>query len=130
MAQVVYIAGPYSGKFFHDYRAYEEIDRNIAQAREAAAKLASAQVRYFCPHLHSAHFEVIAPDVPTSFWYDLDNHFLKFACTGILLLPGWWESRGSKAEKKLAEELRLPVFYDVEEAIQWAQAPVATAKAS
>jgi len=116
----VYIAGPYMGTAkTHDHHSYSEIDRNIAQARDALATLARAGVGAFCPHTHSAHFEVITPEVPPAYWYELDIHFLE-ACDAILMLPRWNESKGAILEKGIAEELGLPVLYDLEEAIQWA----------
>lgn len=117
--KVIYIAGPYTG-VFHDHRSYSEIDRNISAARDASILLANAGVPYFCPHMHSAHYELITPAVPAAFWYKLDIHFLE-ACDGILMLPGWYDSRGSKEEKRLMEEWGRPVFFEAEDAIAWAR---------
>lgn len=116
----VYIAGPYMGTaLHHDHRSYSEIDRNIAQARDALASLAQAGVGAFCPHTHSAHFESIVPDVPPSYWYELDIYFLQH-CDAILMLPRWEESTGARKEKGIAEAMLMPVFYTLEEAIEWA----------
>lgn len=109
----VYIAGPYMGKS-HDYRSYFEIERHITDSLEAARELAELGYGFFCPHAHSAHFEVIAPSVLPEYWYKLDNHFLE-VCDAILMLPGWISSTGAWAEKALAEHLGLPVFYSVKE---------------
>jgi hypothetical protein len=89
--KLVYIAGPYRG---HDYL---DIDRNIAAAREAAAWLATFNIGFFCPHLHSAHFEVITPDVAPEFWLDLDIKLMRM-CDAMYLLPGWEHSSGACAE--------------------------------
>lgn len=119
--RVVYIAGPYTGKH-HDHRSFFEIDRNIMWATEAAAELAKRRIPFFCPHSHSAHFEVITPDVPSDYWYKLDLFFLE-ACHAILMLPGWDHSTGARQEKKLAEEWGFRVFYhpiDLHELEAWA----------
>ncbi len=110
----VYVAGPYmdSGKL-HDFRGYHEIDRNISRAREAAAFLANNGIPYFCPHLNSAHFEVIAPDVKPEYWYQMDIELLKPA-SAVLLLEGWEKSSGTLKEIATAHELRIPVFYSDE----------------
>lgn len=108
---LVYIAGPYTGKNYH------EVDLNIAQAREAAAQLAEAGIGFFCPHMNSAHFEVITPSVQPEYWYELDNYFLK-TCSAVLMLPGWWHSKGSRAEHALAEQLKKSIFYSVEDVIK------------
>ena len=107
----VYIAGPYmdSGKF-HDHRGYHEIDVNISRAREAAVFLASNRVPYFCPHLNSCHFEVIAPTVPSEFWYEMDLQLLRPAAA-VLLLDGWGSSHGTRREIDLAEDLDIPIFF-------------------
>ncbi len=106
----VYIAGPYMGTHTHDHHSYFAISQNIANAHEASLQLARAGYGFFCPHTHSAHNEVIAPDLPPTYWYELDMHFLR-ACDVMLVLPG--ESRGVKQEIALAEQLGIPVFYDM-----------------
>jgi hypothetical protein len=117
---VVFISGPYMGNVRnYDHTNYFNIDRNINRAAEAAAGLAREGITFFCPHLHSAHFEVITPDVLPAFWYDLDLHFLR-ACNAILLLPGWQESKGCKVELEEANLQHFPVFYTVEEVVDWA----------
>lgn len=114
----VYIAGPYRGKT-HDFRSYFEINRNIVQAEEAFAALAQAGIGAFCPHTHSAHFEIKAPDAPPEYWYELDVHFLD-ACDAILMLDRWEESTGSKKEREYMLLRNKPVLYSVDEALDWA----------
>jgi hypothetical protein len=107
---VVYLAGPYTGPT-HDHRSYLAIERHIMQAREAAAWCVQQGYGFFCPHLHSAHFECITPDAPPEYWYALDLRFLP-VCDAVLLLPGWEQSQGALREKAEAERLGLPVFTD------------------
>lgn len=103
----VYIAGPYRAKGGgHDATVYLEIDRNIAKAREAAAFLAQNLVPFFCPHLNSCHFEVIAPNTPPQYWYDLDMEILEHA-SAIWLIDGWENSGGALAERDRANELGI-----------------------
>ena len=99
----VYIAGAYTAA---DYLGVED---NIAAARRVAAQLASKGIGFFCPHMNSAHFEAITPDVPPDFWYELDLRFLD-ACDALLLIEGWEDSKGSRAEKEHAEKRGMPVF--------------------
>lgn len=114
---IVYIAGPYGGKT-HDYRSYGQIDTNINTARMAAAQLAQAGIKFFCPHTHSAHFEVITPNTPAEYWYDLDMHFLD-ACDTILMLPGSANSRGACMELDHARAKGMQVFYNIESLIDY-----------
>lgn len=112
----IYIAGRYTGHT-HDYRSYFEIHRHITDALEAARQLAYLGYGFFCPHAHSAHFEVIAPEVKPTYWYELDNKFLA-ACDAILMLPDWEKSKGAVAERELAISLGMPVFYDLQEMVE------------
>ena len=111
----VYIAGPYSGP------EYLTIDRHISNARQAAAWCAEHDIGYFCPHLNSAHFDAIVPDVPVGWWYDMDLHFLA-ACEAILVLPGWRESNGTLVELGVAKSLAMPVFrwpVEIDRIFEW-----------
>lgn len=96
MTNLLYLAGPYMGDT-HDHRSYCQIDAHINEAQKAAAWCATNGIHFFAPHLHSAHFEVITPDVPAAFWYALDLRFLPL-CDGMLLLPRWYESSGALKE--------------------------------
>lgn len=103
--KICYIAGPYGDK-----GGYLAIDRNIAQAREAAADLAAAGIGYLCPHMNSAHMEAIVPDVPVDFWYELDIQLMS-VCSAVLVLEGWLDSSGTQREMKYATERGMPIFY-------------------
>jgi hypothetical protein len=108
----VYIAGPYRAKDgAHDWTAYTEIDKNIADAKAMAARLASDGIPFFCPHLNSAHFEVITPDVPPDFWLALDLRLLEHA-SALMLIKDWRESSGARTEKAFAHEHEIPVYTD------------------
>lgn len=112
----VYIAGPYMGTASHDHNGHIEIERNVLQAKAAMIRLVRHGIGVFCPHTHSHGFELITPDVPPAFWYEVDMHFLR-ACDAVLRLPG--ESKGADAEVALARELGMPVFDDIDDAIWW-----------
>lgn len=99
----VFIAGPYRAD------NYTGVDAHINIAREWAGNLAVAGIPFFCPHLNSAHFDVITPDVPERFWLDLDLEILQCA-SAMLLLPGWRDSSGAKHEKELMIELGRPIY--------------------
>jgi nucleoside 2-deoxyribosyltransferase len=48
--------------------------------------------------------------VPVEFWYQMDIALLE-CCDGILVLPGWEKSTGTKRELDYAIALTMPVFY-------------------
>ncbi len=112
----IYIAGPYTGKH-HDHRSYFEIAGNILDAAEMSSKLAKHGYGFFNPHMHSAHFESIVPEVKPPYWYELDMHFL-MACDAILMLPSWGRSKGARLERDWAVANSMPVFYTFEELLE------------
>lgn len=117
--KIVYIAGPYG-----DAGGYLAIDRNIAQAREAADALVREGIGYICPHLNSAHFEAIRPEVPVDFWYEMDIQLMRGA-DAVLVLSGYDDSKGTQREIAHAKSKRLPIFYwpgnDVIRLREWAK---------
>lgn len=117
---MVYIAGPYTSPNGHDHKGYHDIEENISQARRAAAQLAVRGIPYFCPHMHSAHFEVITPEVPPQFWYELNMGFLAM-CRTIWLLPGWSKSNGTLAELEFAAKTGMTICMSIEEVECWWQ---------
>ena len=102
----VFISGPYRGA------DYLEVEANIAEATNWAAALAVEGIPYFCPHMNSAHMEVIVPEVPGGFWLDLDRRILRYA-TALLLVRGWRDSAGARAELEYAHELKMPIYTDL-----------------
>lgn len=108
----VYVAGPYKGKT-HDWQSYNEIDINIAKAREVSRFLAEHGIPYFCPHANTAHMEVITPELPVEYWYEMDNLFVDLS-SAVFLITGWAESFGTVAEIKRARAAKKPVFFPQE----------------
>ncbi|KKN55497.1 hypothetical protein LCGC14_0581720 [marine sediment metagenome] len=109
----VYVAGPYRAHGGdRTWQSFYEIDQNINEARLWAGRLATEQIPFFCPHMNSAHFEVIAPDASPDYWYDLDNRLLDHAAA-LLLIPGWRDSSGAKAERDRAHAIEIPVYSHV-----------------
>jgi len=100
---MIYIAGPYSGK------TSSETSVNITRARTAAMWCAKNLIRFFCPHTHTAHFEIAVPGTPKEFYYALD---LKIAeiCTAIMLLKNWEASVGAMKELAFFADKKLPIF--------------------
>ena len=101
--KLVYVAGAYTSP------TYLGVEANIAAAREACAVLAGMGIAYLSPHQNSAHMEVIAPDVPPEFWYEMTMEMLRRS-DAILLLPNWTKSHGAQQEDEEAHRLGLPKF--------------------
>ena len=81
-----------------------QIDKHINEARLWATYLAHQNIPFFCPHMNSSHMEVLAPEAPPEFWYEMDYLFLDQASV-LLLIPGWEKSKGALAEKARAQNL-------------------------
>ena len=117
--KIVFIAGPYSGK------NKEIIEKNIRNAEKYQIALANAGVGFFCPHNHTGHFEEKAT-APEEFYRKLDREILKRTCDGILVIPGWENSEGTKLEVEWARENNIPTFFpkspkDLSEVINWSK---------
>lgn len=108
--KLVYVAGPYTAPEGHNHRGYHTTDRYIGVAREASAWLAENGIGYYCPHLNSAHFEVITPDVKPAFWYEMDFLILEH-CDAMLVLPGYQESKGTLEEIRFCRDHHIPTFF-------------------
>jgi len=104
---ILYISGPYSAG---NGRTVEE---NIAVARSYAAAAWRQGWAAFCPHLNTAYFETLCPEIPHSDWIDGDITILRMLnpCrAAMLMLPNWQESAGARLERDWAINLNLEVF--------------------
>lgn len=112
--KLVYIAGKYTAK------TYSEIENNIRAAEAVAisviAKKGLSGWYPVTPHLNTAHFEIYEPAIPVDYkyWIEGSADLLK-KCDAILMMPGWEDSKGATGEKKIAEVLGIPVYFNVSE---------------
>ena len=117
----VFISGPYRGRpdprYWGDSLSYFGIDDNISEARRWASYFAIEGIPFFCPHLNSAHFEVITPDVPEDFWLQMDLEILQHA-SAIYMIEGWENSEGATEEKRIAEKWGIPVYEDFDTLVE------------
>jgi hypothetical protein len=96
-----YIAGP-----FTDHTAWG-VEQNIRAAERLALHLAEAGHHPFCPHTQGRYY---SGELPEQFWLDWGLAWLR-ACDVLVLVTNSYEySRGTKAEVKLAEELKIPIL--------------------
>lgn len=96
---LIYVAGPYSGN----------VEKNIAQAREIAAKLWAKGHAVICPHMNSAHL-----DEGTGITWEqfmAGDLIMISVCDALVMTPNWQESRGAKIEHEYAVTLNIPIFY-------------------
>lgn len=125
----VYIAGPLVKGDLRD---------NIEQANVAFFELLRAGLAPLCPHLscfsgpirqfplpvpqqqsYYAVADLLPRDTKIEDWYEMDLAWVDVS-EALLRLPG--EGKGSDGEVARARERGIPVFFSVEEVIEWAQA--------
>jgi hypothetical protein len=116
--KIIFIAGPYSGDNNPD-----KIEKNIREAEKYEIALANAGIGFFCPHLHTEHFEKKAK-APESFYIELDRIFLKRVADAMLVLPDWEKSKGTTAEVEWAKKNKMKIFFpkspdNLAEIIKW-----------
>jgi hypothetical protein len=106
--KVAYIAGPYRAA------TTAGIQWNILRARNYAEKYWKLGCMAYCPHLNSQNMDGLVPD----------EVFLRGGlemlrrCDAIVMVPGWENSTGAKAELAEAVRLGLEVIMEVADANQ------------
>lgn len=107
--KLIFVAGP--------YRADTEygVHQNIARAEAAAIELWKLGLSVICPHKNTAYFGGATDD---QVWLAGDLEQLR-RCDALFLVKGYEQSEGALGEIKLAKELDLPIFEDLDEVAQW-----------
>jgi hypothetical protein len=113
----VYIAGPMSPT-----RGGGPIEylRNCNRMIDAARELIKAGLAPFCPAVDMLYF-IGGMDAAQITAEEIKAYSLAWlpACEAVLLMPGWMESVGTRAEAKEAKRLGMQVFTCSEFLIKW-----------
>jgi hypothetical protein len=106
---LVYVAGP--------FRASTPwlIEQNVRRAEEASLEVWKMGAVAVTPHLLTRHFQDALPD---EVWID-GLMSLMSTCDVMLVLPGWKNSSGTKAEIAEAGRLKKNIFYTLKELADW-----------
>jgi len=103
--RLMYVAGAYTGK------TPEEVDLNI----QAAAKVGQVVVRKgwypIIPHMNTAGFDRTASEVTYDFWIEGTLEVMR-RCDAVIMCPGWELSDGAVGELEIANQLKMPVYFD------------------
>jgi len=103
----IYIASPYTKG---------DVAVNVKRQLDAADELIELGFAPFVPLYY--HFQHMFSPKPYETWTKLDNEWIQ-QCDALLRLKG--ESKGADAEVKLAEELGIPVFYNILGLVNWTE---------
>lgn len=95
---LLYVAGPYSG----------DVEQNISKARAIAVELWKKDHSVICPHMNSAHMEGDGIEWET---FMQGDYQMIARCDGLVMVPGWENSKGATLEKQYAESLGIPVWF-------------------
>lgn len=115
---VVYVAGPFRPQTPGDCW---EMEQNIRRAEELSLQVWRMGCAAICPHSNTRFFQGAADD---SVWLDGDLELLS-RCDAILMTDDWERSVGARAERNLALELGIRIFYSVDQLGIWLRAEAA-----
>lgn len=109
--KVVFLAGP--------YRASTEqgVYQNIHRASDLALKIWQLGAACVCPQKNTAFFGGAADD---HVWLDGDKEILR-RCDAVFVAPNWKESPGAIGEHRLAADLGMPIFEELDALSRWIQ---------
>ena len=97
---LIYVAGPYRAP-----TAWQR-EQNIHRARVWGMALAKAGAYPVIPHANTAHFDGEAED---TLWL-AGTLRLMHRCDGVLMIDGWSQSTGARAEREDADRYALHVL--------------------
>lgn len=99
--QLVYIAGPFSGK------TPEDVAANVSRAASFRIPIAEAGGSPVCPHTMTADLD---GTMTYRFWIE-STMSLMARCDAVLMTPDWQRSSGARGEHDWAKANGRPVFY-------------------
>lgn len=106
----VYVAGAMSADNILDML------NNISQGIKLGSQLLEKGYAPFVPHF-DIFFKIqngVDYNVPMQYYYDYTMAWLE-ASDCVVVCPNWENSKGTKAEIERANELKIPVYYSIDE---------------
>lgn len=114
--EYVYVAGLLTPRGIKSANPAIEYLLNVRDLANVGKKLLMAGFAPFCPGLDFLYFILLDDDerITEPMIKRMSKDWLR-RCDAILMTQHWGKSPGSVAEKELAEELGIPVFYSQKE---------------
>jgi len=100
--KIAYIAGPYRSNTING------VVQNIRKAERVAIKYWKKGYFAYCPHKNTSLLDGVLPD---EVWLKGNLEMLS-RCDVIIMVKGWRNSEGAKAELKFAVKKGLGVIYE------------------
>lgn len=106
---MIYLATPYT----------HELPFVMEKRFKMACRIAGLLMQHgdivFCPIAHTHPIAMACPDMPqtdSEYWMKFDRKFLEMADRLVVVqMPGWKQSKGIRAEMKIANELGKPIEF-------------------
>ena len=112
---LTYLASPYSYRSASaDVVKKVQMHRFEACTRAAGWLISQFGWNVFSPITHSHPLHILAPGLrgDWEFWKKIDTEYLQISSRIVILtIPGWEKSTGVTAEREIASDLGLTVFY-------------------
>lgn len=119
MGKIIYVAGKY---FEVTYGARLA---NTHKMIDAGVELYEKSNHFLVPYVPTwTHWMeermdyLRLPQRPNEWWYEFDNNFLP-KCDAVLKISARGISKGADLEEDLAKKLGIPVFYSVDECLNY-----------
>lgn len=110
----VYVAGPYSADNVLG------VLQNIGRGERACAELFHNGLAPFCPwHDKTYAMDALCQGDEVEAFREHSMAWLE-AAQAVFVLPGWEQSEGTKAEMLRAENIGIPVFFNMLAVLGWA----------
>lgn len=118
--EYVYIAGLLTPRGVRSTNPAIEYLLNVRDMARVGLNLLKMGFAPFCPGLDFLYFLILKDDerITEQMIKRFSKDWLR-RCDAILMTEEWEKSPGSIAEKKLAEDLGLPIFYSIEEILNY-----------
>lgn len=110
--KVIYVAGPFRSVNADGTMNAWGIQQHVMRAMAMGLEVWKRGHAALVPHANTMFFQH-ADGCADDVWLEGDLELLR-RCDAVLMVPGWEQSSGARAEKVFAEDHALPVLFTLE----------------